>query len=175
MSVQSAAMYSQDQEPVFVTSRVFDAPRDLVWAAWTDPKHLVHWWGPKGFTVVKCAMDLRKGGTFHYGLKAPDGGMMWGKLVFREILPPKELVAVVAFSDEKGGVTRHPLAPSWPLETLSIMTFDDEGGKTRITLHWSPLNPTEEERETFAAGMDGMKAGWGGTMDQLAAYLAKVH
>jgi uncharacterized protein YndB with AHSA1/START domain len=105
-------MYSQDQEPVFVTSRVFDAPRDLVWAAWTDPKHLVHWWGPKGFTVVKCDMDLRKGGRFHYGLKAPDGSMMWGKLVFRDILPPKELVAVVAFSDEKGGVTRHPFAPT---------------------------------------------------------------
>jgi len=55
------------------------------------------------------------------------------------------------------------------------MTFEDAGGKTKITLHWSPLNPTEEERKTFAAGMDGMKAGWGGTMDQLAAYLAKVH
>jgi uncharacterized protein YndB with AHSA1/START domain len=174
MNAKPEFAMSQDKEPVFTASRIFDAPRDLVWAAWTDPKHLARWWGPKGFTIVKCEIDLRPGGVFHYALKSPDGKVMWGKLTFREILPPKEMVVVVAFSDEKGGVSRHPLSSSWPLQTLSIMTFEEMGGTTKLTIQWSPLNPTAEERHTFAGGMEGMKQGWGGTMDQLADYLAKV-
>nr|ACN58813.1 hypothetical protein AKSOIL_0168 [uncultured bacterium BLR9] len=161
-------------EPVFTMSRVFDAPRDLVWAAWTEPKHLVHWWGPKGFTVVKCDVNLTPGGLFHYALQAANGYTMWGKLIYREIVKPEKLTVVVAFSDEAGGETRHPLSPTWPLTTLSVMTLEEEGGKTKLTVHWSPLNPTETERATFAAGMDGMKQGTTGTMDQLAAYLAQI-
>jgi uncharacterized protein YndB with AHSA1/START domain/uncharacterized glyoxalase superfamily protein PhnB len=170
-----AAMQNIDNEPVFTTSRIFDAPRDLVWAAWTDAKHLMHWFGPKGFEVTTCDLDLRPGGVFHYALRGPDGKTMWGKWIFREIQPPRELVVAVSFSDERGGVTRHPLAQSWPLTTLSVMTFEEVGhNKTKITLRWTPLNPTEEERKTFAAGIEGMKQGWGGTMDQLAGYLAKA-
>ncbi len=174
MNAQPQTAQLQDKEPVFTIARVFDAPRDLVWAAWTDPKHLMHWWGPKGFTVVKCDMDLREGGLFHYALKAPDGKIMWGKWIFREIAKPARLTVVVAFSDEKGGETRHPFSPTWPLTTLSTMTLEEQGNKTKVTIRWSPLNPTEEERKTFAAGMDSMKQGWGGTMDQLADYLIKV-
>ena len=165
---------TQPQEPVFTTTRVFDAPRDLVWAAWTDPKHLMQWWGPKGFTVVKCDMDLRVGGLFHYALKGPDGRILWGKWTFREIVKPERLTCVTSFSDEKGGETRHPMAPTWPLTTLSTTTFEAQGAKTALHLRWTPLNPTEEERKTFAASTESMKQGWGGTMDQLAAYLAKV-
>jgi hypothetical protein len=71
----------------FVMSRHFNAPRDLVWKAFTDIAHIRQWWGPKGFTVLKAAMDLRPGGTYHYAMKSPDGVTMWGKFVYREIVP----------------------------------------------------------------------------------------
>ncbi len=156
----------------FVITRVFDAPRDLVWKAFTEPKRLKEWWGPKGVTIIESKMDLRPGGSYHYAMRTPDGNTMWGKFVYREITPPSRMVFVNSFSDEAGGVTRHPMAPNWPLEMLSTFLFEEESGKTRFTVRWSPLNATEEERATFAAGHASMHQGWGGTLDKLAAYLA---
>ena len=96
-------------------------------------------------------------------------------MVYREIVPPERLVFINSFSDEKGGVTRHPLAPTWPLEMLSIFTFEElPGGKTKFTIRWSPHNATAEERKTFDAGHDSMTQGWSGTLEQLEAYLAKA-
>ena len=170
-----AANQAETQSADFVISRVFDAPRKLVWAAFTEAERMKEWWGPKGFTVVASKMDLRPGGTYHYGMKAPDGAPMWGKFVFREIVPPQRMVLISSFSDEAGGVTRHPMAPTWPLEMFSTFTFEEEpGGKTKVTIRWSPHNASEEERKTFEAGRDSMRQGWAGTMDQLAAYLAKA-
>jgi len=157
----------------FVISRVFDAPRDLVWKAFTDPERMRHWWGPKGFKVIASTMDLRPGGTYHYGLKAPDGSIMWGKFVYRDIVAPERVVLVSSFSDEAGGTTRHPGHLSWPLEMLSVFTFEDLGGQTRFTVRWAPYNATADERKTFDDGRDSMQQGWGGTLDQLADYLAK--
>ena len=157
----------------FVITRIFDAPRDLVWKAFTDPQHMKQWWGPKGFTVIASKMDLRPGGTYHYGMKAPDGSAMWGKFVYREVVAPERMVFINSFSDEAGGITRHPMAPTWPLEMLSTFTFEEApGGKTKLTIRWSPHNATDEERKTFDAGHASMTQGWGGTMEQLAAYLA---
>ena len=158
----------------FVITRVFDAPRDLVWKAFTDADRMKEWWGPKGVTVIQSKMDLRPGGTYHYAMRTPDGGTMWGKFVYREITPPSRMVFVNSFSDEAGGVTHHPMAPTWPLEMLSTFLFEEEGGKTKFTVKWTPLNATEEERATFAAGHASMQQGWGGTLDKLAAYLAKA-
>jgi uncharacterized protein YndB with AHSA1/START domain len=169
MSTTATATAGSD----FVISRVFDAPRELVWKCFTDPERMKHWWGPKGLSVVASKMDLRPGGTYHYGMKTPDGKTMWGKFTYREIVPPQKLVFVNCFSDENGGVTRHPMSPTWPLEMLSTFTFEDApGGKTRFTIRWSPLNATDEERKTFDTSHDGMQQGWGGTLDQLADYLA---
>lgn len=156
----------------FVLVRTFDAPRELVWRVWTDPEHLKRWFGPKGFTMPTCSMELRPGGVFHYAMKSADGHEMWGRWTFLEIVPPEKLVVVVAFSDAKGGVTRHPLSATWPLETLSTTTFIEHAGKTTLTLHWSAYNATEVERQTFDSSHDGMTQGWGGTMAQLEAYLA---
>ena len=157
----------------FVLTRVFDAPRDLLWKCFTDPERMKHWWGPKGFKVLQAKMDLRPGGSYHYGMQAPNGSAMWGMFRYREVVPPEKIVFVNSFSDEAGGLTRHPMAPTWPLEMLSTFTFEDEpGGKTKFTIRWSPLNSTEEERNTFDAGFDSMRMGWGGTMEQLEAYLA---
>lgn len=158
----------------FVISRVFDAPRELVWKACTEPEHMKHWWGPKGFTVRVAKMDFRPGGGYHYCLRSPDGHDMWGKFVYREIVAPERIVFVNSFSDEKGGLTRHPMSPTWPLEMLSTFTFAEHEGKTTFTIKWIPYNATEEERKNFDDGHESMKKGWTGTLDQLTAYLAKA-
>ncbi len=159
----------------FVMSRVFDVPRDLLWKCFTEPERMKQWWGPKGFKVLSAKMDLRPGGSYHYGMQSPDGHAMWGKFVFREVVPQERLVFINSFSDEKGGITRHPGNENWPLELLSSFTFEDmPGGKTKFTVRWAPHNANEEERKTFDTNRDSMRQGWGGTMDQLEAYLTKA-
>jgi uncharacterized protein YndB with AHSA1/START domain len=160
----------------FEISRVFDAPRERVWKSWTEAECLKQWWGPKGFTVHTCKLDLRPGGSFHYGMKAPDGSDIWGKFQYREVKPQERLVFINSFSDPQGGVTRHPMAPTWPLETLSTVTFEDRGsGKTKVTVHWIPADSSSDlERKTFDEGRESMKQGWGGTMEQFDAYLKKA-
>ena len=159
----------------FVISRVFDAPRDVVFKAFTDPERMKHWWGPKGFAVVKSEMDLRVDGVYHYCLRAPDGALMWGKFIYREIVPPERVVFINSFSNEQGGTTHHPMMPDWPLEMMSTILFEDvENGKTKFTVKWSPHNASEKERVTFAGGHASMTQGWSGTFDQLAAHLARA-
>ena len=157
----------------FVITRTFDAPREVVWRAFTDLERMKAWWGRKGFVVIASKMDLRPGGTYHYGLRAPDGSTMWGRFVYKEIVRPERIVLVSSFSDEAGGVTRHPGHMDWPLEMLTTFTFAEEGGRTRLTVKSVPLNPTETERKTFVAGHDSMRQGWTGTLDQLTASLAR--
>ena len=156
----------------FVISRDFDAPRDLVWRAWTEREHLMQWWGPKEATVIACNVDLRPGGIMHFALRMPDGLELWGKWTFREIVPPEKLVVVSSFSDPHGGLTRHPMSPDWPRETLSTFTFAEHDGQTTVTVRWSPMNATDVERKTFDAGRASMQQGWGGTFRKLVDYLA---
>lgn len=158
----------------FVITRVVDAPRDFVWKLWTEPAHLKQWWGPKGFKVHTCKVDLRAGGVFLYGMRAPDGSDVWGKFTYREIVAPERLVFIVSFSDKKGGITRHPASPDWPLQILSTVTFTDRGSKTEISVQWSPFEATETERKVFDDGRDSMRQGWTGTFEQLAEYLTRT-
>ena len=159
--------------PDFVISRMLNAPRELLLNAFTDPAHINEWLCPRGFTVIASKMDLRPGGTYLYGMKAPDGTPMWGRMVYREIVAPERIVLINSFSDESGGLTRHPMNAAWPLEMLSVFTFEQQpGGKTRFTLRWSPYNATAEEQKAFDAGRDSMRQGWGGTLEQLETYLA---
>lgn len=167
--VESTAAKNQE----FVISRVFDAPRHVVWKALKNPEHMKHWWGPKGFTVKVAKMDFREGGSYHYCMRSPDGQDMWGKFVYREIIKPEKIVFINSFSDEKGGLTRHPKNPNWPLEMLSTFTFEEKGGKTTFTIRWIPYNATEEERQTFDKGRAGMTQGWTGTLDQLDTFLKR--
>ena len=157
----------------FVFTRVFDAPRATVWEAWTEAEQLQRWFGPKGCIIPACSLDLRPGGLFHYCMQTPEGHVMWGKWTFLEIAPPEKLVVIMSFSDAQGGVTRHPLSPTWPLETLSTMTLVEHAGKTELTLRWSPHAATESERQTFDSSHESMNQGWTGTTDQFAAYLAE--
>ena len=158
----------------FEISRVFDAPRDRVWAAWTEPERLKQWWGPKGFKVHTCKVDLRPGGVFLYGMTAPDGADMWGRFVYREITAPEKLVFVVSFSDPKGGRTRHPLHETWPLDIDSTVLLRSQGAKTLVTVQWTPGERSSDlERKTFDEGRDSMRQGWGGTFEQLNDYFRK--
>jgi len=170
-----AQLAKMSGENAFVISRMFDAPRELLWKPWTDCNHLKHWWGPKGFAVRVCKLDFRPGGMLHYCLRGPDGSDMWGKFVYREIAKPERLVFVDSFSDEKGGATRHPLHLDWPLEMLSTITFAEHNGKTKLTIVWIPINATAKERKTFDDNHQSMQQGWTGTLDQLSDYLAKVN
>ena len=145
-----------------------------MWKALTDPEHMKHWWGPKGFTVFASKMNLRPGGVYHYGMTSPDGQAMWGKWVFREILAPERIVFINSFSDKQGGLTRHPLSPTWPLEMLSTLTLAEHEGRTTLIIRCTPHNATEVERKTFEDGRPSMQQGWTGTLDQLATYLAQA-
>ncbi len=148
-------MSTETRSADFVTSRLFDAPRALVWQCFTEPERMQAWWGPKGSTVVASNMDFRIGGTYHGAMRDPAGRVMWAKFVYREIVAPERLVWVHSFSDEAGGLTRHPLSPTW-----------------KLTLRWSLLDATAEEQKTFDAAHDGMTQGWGGSFERLDAYLA---
>jgi uncharacterized protein YndB with AHSA1/START domain len=171
---QTLGRLEQLVEEQFVISREFDAPRDLVFKAWTEPERLAQWWGPKGFEVIEAKLDLRPGGVFHYGMRSPNGDVMWGKFVYHEVVPPERLVFINSFSDESGGLTRHPMAPTWPLEMMNTLTLSERDGKTTLTLRGGPHNATAEERAAYKAGHANMQQGFGGTFDQLDAYLARA-
>ena len=174
MAAKSKEATASSSDLEFVITRVFDAPRELVWKAWTERERLMQWFGPKGFTMRTATLDFRSGGVFHYCLRSPDGRDMWGKFVYRELVAPERIVLVNSFSDEKDNLTRHPMSPTWPLEMLSTTTFAEHEGRTTITVRWAPLNATEAERKTFDTSHEDMRMGWTGTFDQLAEYLAKA-
>lgn len=158
----------------FMISRSFNAPLDRVWKAWTEPEQMAAWWGPKGFKAEVMVLDLKPGGLFHYRLVSPQGQEMWGRFLFREVVPEQRLVFISSFSDESKGLTHHPMAPDWPLQMLSTISFAEEDGKTTVTVEWVPYEASESERESFAKGMDSMQAGWTGTFEKLEAHLDKA-
>ena len=158
----------------FIITRTFDAPRELVFNLWSDPNHLRRWWGPKGCTIGFCNMDLRPGGQLLYSLRKADGSEMWGKFVYREILPPERIVFVSSFSDPQGSIVRPSFNPQWPLEVLNTLTLSEQFGLTRLTLLGVPLNATAEEWDVFEGMLMSLHQGFTGTFDQLEEYLAKV-
>jgi uncharacterized protein YndB with AHSA1/START domain len=157
--------------PKFVIKRTFNAPLDRVWKAWTEPEQMAQWWGPKGFTADVKTLDLKPGGLFHYRMESPQGQEMWGRMVFREIVPKERLVLINSFSDETGGLTRHPLHEGWPLQMHTTITFAETDGKTTVTVEWVPYEASDAEREIFEKGRDSMQAGWTGTFEKLEAHL----
>lgn len=160
--------------PPFRIARTFSAPRQRVFDAWTQRDALLNWFGPKQFPLADAALELRPGGTFHYSMQLPDGKKMWGKWVFLEVQSPWRIAFVSSFADESGSVIRAPFSPSFPLRTVSSVSFMTVGdGKTTVTLTGYPLDATPEERATFAAMFDSMRGGWSGTLEQLAGYLGE--
>ena len=159
--------------PVFALDRVFDAPREQVFQAHAELDRLSQWWGPKGFAWVEGKLDFRPGGLFHYRMRAPNGADMWGRFAYREIATPERIVFLNAFSDPSGAAVRAPFAAGWPLEVENTLTFEDLGGRTRLSLRGSPHAASPEECALFGSFEASMAAGFGGTLDQLADYLAR--
>ena len=159
----------------FTLTRLFNAPREQLFAAWTTEEALKQWFAPKGFTIPIHRLNLRPGGQFHYCMRAPNGVEMWGKWTFKEVIPPERLVLVNTFSNKHGNPTRHPYVHDWPLELLSTMTLTGHHGQTLMELHNIPIDPTPTERKTFESMQEGMTQGWTGTLDQLDEYLAKTN
>jgi uncharacterized protein YndB with AHSA1/START domain len=167
------------QSEVFSLSHKIPAARDLVFRAFTRAAHLRKWWGPAGFTVAVCRFDRRSGGVFHYSMQAPAGHRMgdrpvWGKFVYQEIALPERLVLLSAFSDEGGGLTRHPMRPTWPMQVRSDFTFAEQNGQTTVTLCTTPHEATELERNTFIASRALVQKDVKESFAQLEKYLAKL-
>lgn len=156
---------------IFTIERTFNAPRELVFKAMTEYDRLAKWWGPKGSVMTEATQDLRPGGKLHYKLKGEDGNELWGLMSYREITSPERLVFIVSFSNEEGNIVHHPMAPTWPLEILNIMTFTEQDGKTILTIAGGPVNATAEEHATYKAGQESLRSGFGGSFDKLDDYL----
>jgi len=141
-----------------VITRIFNAPRALVWRAWTDPAHLVHWWGPRGFTLPACEVDLRPGGAYRFHMRGPDGDDHWMQGVFREVVEPERL-ALAGCWTEADGTPRSP-------QTLVAVTFEEQGERTKITLRHTGF-------ESVAA-CDEHRIGWNSSLDCFAEYIERV-
>lgn len=165
---------SMNNKAPFTLSRTFNAPQSLVWEVYTKPEHLMNWWGPQGLKMKHATVDLRPGGMFLYGMDAPDGTEMWGRFVYREIDPISRLTFVVSFSDPNGGITRHPMAPTWPAEMMNITELSEENGKTTVKITGYPINCTEDEAQLYYDNFESMTGGFNGTYDQLEQYLNTI-
>lgn len=144
-------------ERVLTMTRVFDAPRELVWTAWTDPRHAIKWWGPRHHPATELSMDARPGGALRMKLTGVESGReLWHGGVFREVVRPERLVFTFAWDEEgERGV-----------ETLVTITFAEEGGKTRMTFRHEPFQSAEER--------DGHTEGWGSAFDRLEEFLPQI-
>ncbi len=157
-----------------VITRELHAPRELVFKVWSEVEHLKKWWGPVGLTFGYAKLDFRPGGLFHYQMSMPDGTEMWGRFVFEEIVPNEKIVFHNAFSDKEGNAVRAAFNENFPLEIRNVLTFEEHDGKTILTISGGPLHATEAEQQFFESMFDSMNEGFGGTFDQLEAYLKSV-
>lgn len=163
-----------DPQPAaeLVITRVFDAPRDRVWAAWTKPEQLTRWWGPQGMEIQITGFDLRPGQRCVYVMRGQGGVELWGRFVYREIAAPGRLVWANAFADASGEAVHAEMAPGFPLEVQNEVTLEETEGRTTLTLRSTPLAATEEETAVFTGMLESMQQGFGGTFDKLRAWLA---
>lgn len=159
-----AAATSPGDERVITMTHVFDAPRELVFKAWTDPRHLAQWWGPHGFTNPVCETDPRPGGTWRIDMRAPDGTIYPNRGRYLEVVEPERLVYTDDVEDDEVAWGDTP-----PPSAIITVTFeDDEGGQTRVTVVVRVDSP--EARDAMIEM--GAVAGWTESMERLAALLA---
>ena len=147
--------------PDLVITRVYDAPRELLFTLWTDPKHLAEWWGPRGFTNPVCEADARAGGAIQIHMQAPDGRIYPMTGTFDEVVPPERLVFTSGALVGDG----KPL-----FEIRTTVLFENDGGKTRLTLRATVIMQTDAAAPYLA----GMSQGWNESLDRLAERAAAV-
>ena len=158
MAARSSAASNQEiEERTLVLSRVFDAPRALVFKCWTAPEHLARWWGPRGFTLISYERDVRVGGTYRFGMRSPENTEHWAHGTYREVVPPERLVMTHAW-EHPDGTPKH--------ETIMTLTFAEQGEKTKLTLKQTLFESVNAR--------DLHRGGWSSTLDMLGEYLAKL-
>ena len=159
----------------FVINRSFDAPLDLMFEMWTNPKHFSQWLAPTGFTMQFIKADIRSGGKSFY-LMSGGNVKMYGRVEYLQIDKPDRIVYTQQFCDEHENISRHPMAPTWPETMLTTVRLSEEGpNKTRVTVTWEPHGATtREELETFIKSKGGMTQGWTGSFDKLDDYISTV-
>jgi len=149
---EAAALTAESE---LVITRIFNAPRRLVFKMWTEPEHLARWWGPRGFTTISSRMEVRPGSAWSRSLRAIDGSVIRKHGVYREIVAPERLVFTYVTDDAAGNA-----GP----ETLVTVTFADLEAKTKLTLHQAALRSV--------AARDDHRDGWTGALERLGAYLS---
>ncbi len=158
-------------DEVFEITRRFEAPRDVVWDAWTDPDRLRRWWGPAGCSIDVLRFEFREGGFFHYAMRFDGAPTMWGRFHYREIAGPQRLVWLNAFANERCGIARAPFSDVCPLEILNTVTFTGHAGETTVALRAEPFGEVDAERRYFIDLRPSLEQGYGGTFEQLADHL----
>lgn len=161
---------------IFVINRSFDAPIDLMYEMFSNPKHLSQWLAPTGFTKKFFKSDIKPGGSSFYYMSNGSGADLYGRAEYLEMNKPNLLVYTQQFCDKNEKVIRHPMAPTWPETMLTTITLHEEDdGKTLVTIKWEVYgDATREEIATFKKERGGMTQGWTGSFDKLEDYLAKV-
>lgn len=164
-------MVSRVEDKVLILEREFNAPRELVFQAFTQAEHLKHWWGPRGWTLPVCHVDFRVGGVWHYCMKCEDknqgdfyGMESWGKSVYREIIVPEKIVAVDYFSDAEGNE-----APNMPATIVTLQFIETENG-TKV-INRGEYASAEDVQKVMDMGMlQGVTETW----DRLAQHLESI-
>jgi uncharacterized protein YndB with AHSA1/START domain len=155
-----------------VITREFDAPRERVWKAWTDPEMVKRWWGPEGFSAPSIKIDLRVGGKYIFAMQGPPGSQLeevgYNAGVFKEVVPNEKLVLTETMSDKDGNMvdpTEYGMDPNFPKESFYTILFEDIGsGRTRLSLVFPK---PESEAEYQAILNSGMEEGWNSQLNKL--------
>lgn len=163
-------MSSQEKNALTI-KRVVNAPRELVFEAFTKAEHLKHWWGPAGCELTVLSLDVKPGGKFHYKMSMPGGHEMYGVFNYREIQAPNKIVFTNSFADEKGNIISTTMLENFPKEILNTWIFEEENGVTTLNLVGIPLTTEEAEINVFTGMRENMNMGFGKTFDQLDAYI----
>ncbi len=158
--------------PTYILDREFDAPRDMVWRAWTDPELLSRWYGPGVETIIH-EFDLKPGGLWLNEMKWGDKSDL-SRMVFQDVVPEERLVWHHSSADSDWNVIASPMMVDWPRVLLTAVTFEDQGAKTKVRLTMMPLDASEAEIACFAGAMAGMDKGWGSGFKVMAELLAEL-
>ena len=161
------------EKNLFTIERSFAVSQQRLFKACTNVEDMMQWFAAPGMKVIKASQDFRVGGVYHYGTASPQGQEMWGKVTYKEITPNSRLVYLQSFSDKDGGITAHPMSPTWPKEMVTVFEFIPEGEKqTRLKISWIYAGVDDTEANTFHAAHEGMTGGWTGSLDALQKYLS---
>jgi uncharacterized protein YndB with AHSA1/START domain len=159
-----------------VVSRVFAAPRGLVFEVWTKAEHFTRWFGPQGAEVFSCEIDARSGGVIRFGHRFPDGTALHLKGTFVEVVQDERLVFTLGFVDEHGHPVRHPMFPDWPLDVSieTTVTLEEVGNGTRVSVAHRVFPPDAASHPATKRWSELALEGWMQVLDRLGEHLSQA-